>query len=401
MGGKTAVLRRRAVGMPLWLVPMALFIALLTATPSEASVALGKRIKVSAPDGSVAVVERSPLRLSFRDPAGRTVLEQVAGAGEEPLRVPAVPQNQFGLPADPSPASYRPFGFLVGTHAVEQQTAIPQWFATLASVTRSGTVYGATRVIGAKRSRGGVDLRLTTDDPDGREVEAWIRPEGERGLRVSARVTPRRGVAAIADSFSSAGEEAFHGFGGRHDYLDQRGESFYNWLQQQNVGSGSPDGLATPTDPERDRYLFPNGPSAAYYVQSSFVSDRGYGFLLDRDQISHWRMASDRPDAWQVEVAGKRLDYLVLPGSAKRATGAISELNGRHRLPPRWAQGALLVRSVNFPDDSPEEYLARVRDDIREIQRTRTPTDAYGIEGWEFLTRSELRSVIADLVELG
>jgi alpha-glucosidase len=214
-------------------------------------------------------------------------------------------------------------------------------------------------------------------------------------------VTPRVGVATIADSFSSSRDEAFHGFGGRHDYIDQRGQSFYNWLQQQNVGSGSTGALTAPADPERDRYLFPNGSSAAYYVQSSFVSDEGYGFLLDRDEISHWRMASDRDDAWQVEVGAGKLDYTVMPGSPKRAAAAISQLNGRHRVPPKWAQGSLLVRSVNFPDDTPAGYLARVRDDIREIEKTGTPVDAYGIEGWEFLSDSELSGVVADLRALG
>ena len=64
--------------------------------------------------------------------------------------------------------------------------------------------------------------------------------------------------------------------------------------------------------------LYPNGSSAAYTVSSSFVSSRGFGFLLLRDELSEWRLASDRPDAWQVGASGARLDYLVAPGPATR-----------------------------------------------------------------------------------
>jgi alpha-glucosidase len=380
---------------------LALALALLAATPASAAVEVGKRIEVIAPDGSHAVIKRSPLRISFHDPDGGRVLAQAGKARGAPTVLPVTSQNMFGAQQPPPPTEYRPFGFLVGSQDVTQHTAVPQWFATLSNVARGGTIYGATRVERASRSRGGVDLRLATNDPGGREIEARIAPRGEGGLRVSASVTPRAGVATIADSFSSSRDEAFHGFGGRHDYIDQRGQSFYNWLQQQNVGSGSTGALTAPADPERDRYLFPNGSSAAYYVQSSFVSDEGYGFLLDRDEISHWRMASDRDDAWQVEVGAGKLDYTVMPGSAKRAAAAISQLNGRHRVPPKWAQGSLLVRSVNFPNDTPAGYLARVRDDIREIEKTGTPVDAYGIEGWEFLSDSELSGVVADLRALG
>ena len=46
----------------------------------------------------------------------------------------------------------------------------------------------------------------------------------------------------MLDSFSTPHEEAFRGFGGRHNALDQRGNEFYNYLQQENFSSGSADG---------------------------------------------------------------------------------------------------------------------------------------------------------------
>jgi alpha-D-xyloside xylohydrolase len=200
----------------------------------------------------------------------------------------------------------------------------------------------------------------------------------------------------MADSFATPAGEAFRGFGGRHNDLDQRGQDFYNWLQQENFGRGT----ASP-DPEEDRFLFPNGPTAAYYVQSSFVSSAGYGFLLDRDEISHWRMASDRADAWQVEVAGRALDYVVVPGGARTAVRRLTALTGRHPLPPRWALGSLLDRLVQYPSDPPESHLRNVRSDLREIKRRGLRVDGYRIEGWQFLPRKALRGLIRRMRRLG
>src|SRR4051812_4954523 len=253
------------------------------------------RVVVTTPAGTRAVVTRSPLRIAFVDAGGRKVLQQVVPPAAGSTVVPPAPHIQFGMIGPPPPTRYAPLGFLVGTHRIDQ-TPASTWQGTLQSVTESGTLYGAEVVAGARRAGQGAELRLATSDPSGRQPVLTIAPLGAHGaLRVGVRPTPAAGVATMADSFTAPSGEAYRGFGGRHDYLDQRGQDFYNWLQQENLSSGNAS-----TDPEHDRYLFPNGPAAAYYVQSSFVSSSGYGFLLDRDELSHWRIASDRPDAWQV-----------------------------------------------------------------------------------------------------
>jgi alpha-glucosidase (family GH31 glycosyl hydrolase) len=240
---------------------------------------------------------------------------------------------------------------------------------------------------------------LSTTDPTGRELVVDVRP-WRGALRLSARPTDRQGVATAFASFATPPGEAFHGFGGRHDALDQRGNEFYNHLQQSNVSSGSPNAL-TPVPPGGPDFLFPNGPSAAYYVQSSFVSSAGYGFLLDRDEISHWRIASDRSDAWQVESFGPRLDYVVSPGRPAAAIESLTAITGRHPVPPRWAIGPTLDRLVEFPVDPPANHAANVAADLRDIERYRLPLDAYRIEGWQFLPRATLRGFITELRSRG
>jgi alpha-D-xyloside xylohydrolase len=198
----------------------------------------------------------------------------------------------------------------------------------------------------------------------------------------------------------AATDEAFHGFGGRHSGVDLRGRSPVNWIQEENFGAG-------PLEPGREQlpgtdehYLFPNGPTAAYYVQNSFVSSQGYGFLLDRPELSRYRLAYGREDAWQVDVAGGELDYVVAPGDGRTAVQTLTAVNGRHRVPPQWSQGLTLYRGVRVlsaEGDTAQSYEAKVRDDLRMIDETGLPVTSYAIEGWDLISRDVLQELIAEL----
>ncbi len=84
------------------------------------------------------------------------------------------------------------------------------------------------------------------------------------------RVTPDAGVSAVSTSFASPAGEAFHGFGGRHTRVDQRGRTLTGWIQAQNLSAGQLQPVADQTPgTSGEEYLFPNGPSAAYYAHNS------------------------------------------------------------------------------------------------------------------------------------
>jgi alpha-glucosidase (family GH31 glycosyl hydrolase) len=372
----------------------------LAETASGAAVLRDGSATVTA-TGASARVRFDPLQISFRDGRGRTVLRGLSGRPGAEQAIPAVPRSQFGAPDPPPPTLYAPLSFLVGSVSITQFPTF-QWNGNLDSVTESGVEYGAESVERASRRRDGIRLVVATSDPSGRRLIVDIGPGREAGTIVlSAKPDDPTGVAAIADSFSSPAGEAFRGFGGRHNSLDQSGTEFYNWTQQENLSSPGLGGPTPPGVPNPDRYLFPNGEHAAYYVQSSFVSPDRYGFLLDRDELSHWRLASDRPDAWQVQAASSRLDYVVAPGPSRSAIRRLTAIGGRHRLPPRWALGPALDRLVEFPSQSAEDYSAAVRDDLRQMRATGTRLGSYRIEGWAFLPRPFLREVIATLQDRG
>ncbi|MCW2990808.1 MAG: glycoside hydrolase family 31 [Solirubrobacterales bacterium] len=362
-----------------------------TTTAASAAIRIGDEIKVTAAGGSSVNITRSPLAISFQDPSGRTILGSQPGAGS--AVVAPVPQQQFGTQSAPPPALYAPLSFLVGQQSIAQFPA-QQWQGDLQSVTQTGIKYAATQVSDVRPDGAGVTMTLETTDPTGRTLTMKVAPRGRDGLRVSVRGD---GIGALAASFATPAGEAFRGFGGRHDSLDQRGSEFYDWLQQENISSGSADGLTQQTDGET--YMFPNGEHAAYYVQSAFVSPGRYGFVYDRSEPAHWRLASDLPDAWQVEAAGPALDYVVIPGDAREAIRGITAITGRQPLPPAWAQGTILDRLVQFPSDPPDQFLGEVRSDLADLHGVRLA--AYRIEGWQFLPRSTLKQLIGELRSRG
>ncbi len=373
------------------------------ATNARAGVLIGPRIQLTGA-GFRVVISRAPFRMTFEDGAGHAVLSEFAPpAGSVPTPVlptipplpplPQTPLAQLTAPATSGAvggaARYAPLSFLVG---VERPTVEPagQWEGDLASVERTGVEYAARDVISAARSGSGVRLTLSTDDPTGRRLIVTVTPDGAGAVRVSARPSNAAGVAAMSDSFTSSPAEAFHGFGGRHNSLDQHGQDFYNWIDQENVSEGS---LGSPDSP----YLFPDGPQAAYYVQSSFVSNRRYGFLLDRSELSSWRLDSDRPDAWETEVAAPAIDYLVTPGGMSSAAATLTRITGRQRVPASWGLGPMFDREVAYPSESAATYEAQVTSDLANIARYHLPVRAYRIEGWQLAPLSFVRSVIARL----
>ncbi|HUY86378.1 MAG TPA: hypothetical protein VMU77_04645, partial [Acidimicrobiales bacterium] len=276
--------------------------------------AIPGRITVKAARSSV-VVESNPFRIMISGSSGTPVLSEVTnqlpGPSILPLLTDPVPP---GTNSQSSGQLYAPLSFLVGhVSIVQNQNQI--WKGDLQQGTRSGIQYEARRVIARRSINGGDVLTVSTNDPTGRKLKVTVRAAGSDSINVSVLPEPSAGVVMMSDSFTSSTNEAFYGFGGRHNSLNQHGNVLDNWVSGENV-----PGLGAPGTPSG--VLYPNGPTAAYYPQAEFVSSHNYGFLLDQPQLSWFRMDSDRPDAWSVAVDAQALDYYVSPGSASKAIAA-------------------------------------------------------------------------------
>jgi alpha-glucosidase len=359
--------------------------ALALAPSAWGAASIGPQQIVVKGGGAEALIDRAPFRLTVTDGAGRPVLRQVQNDRLPPLPGPAaVTPEPGGTSNFPELRTYSPFAFEVGGERNVQHPG-GLWTGNMLAGGRAGIVHFAHDVTKAEPAGAGVRLEVSTSDPT-RTLIVTVAPDQGAAIRVRAELSNAAGVSSMSDSFASGPDEAFHGFGGRHNALDQRGNNFYNWTEEENfdAGPGQPFIDNTPGT-GNDKYLFPNGPTAAYYVQNLFVSSRPYGFLMDRTALTRFRLDSDRPDAWQVNVGGASLDYTIAAGPPEKSIGTLTAINGRHRVPPEWVHGAMLKRNVQQGVDNPESERTKITADIGKIEQLKLPLTGFAYEAWNSL----------------
>ncbi len=328
------------------------------------------RITVSAAKAR-AVITRNPYHLAIERPGDGPALSEIANHSRHPLHLPpAFDPRSPGLPNPAARAPVAPLSFLVGTDAIEQYAG-GLWGGDLKSGTAQGTWYSPRRVLSARRDGRGVRLVLSTDDPAGRRLMVTVVPRADDAIRVNARPTPSTGVAEVGDSFQSDPGEGFFGFGGRHNGLDQHGQTLDSWTSEENLH-----------DPKLSSRLYPNGSTAAYYPVPEFVSSRPYGFLLDQYQLARFALDVDGRRDWNVTVTAPSLSYTVATGPAARAIATLTRISGRQPAPARWALGPMLDRLVKNVGETQADYQAEVRSDLINIRRYHLPLTAYRLEGW-------------------
>jgi sulfoquinovosidase len=361
-----------------FLVPaVVLVLLLIDAAASPAAVSISKRRVVVSSRGASVIVNRNPFGLRIVGRTGATALSEVANRRPGPsVLAPLTDPIAPGVDAQRSGQLYAPLAFLVGSESITQYDG-GVWGGNLKSGMRSGVQYSARKLISAHRLGSGASLTVSTNDPSGRTLRIAITFASGGLARVSVAPHPATGVAMMSDAFASSNREAFYGFGGRHDALDQDGRVLSSFVEKENLpgirSAGTPAAI-----------LFPNGPAATFYPQAQFVSSRGYGFLLAQPQLAWFRLDSDRSSAWSVAASAPSLDYVVAPGATRPVIGALTSLSGRQPAPPAWALGPMLDRLVKNGSETEADYESKLRDDIASIDRYHLPLTGYRIEGWGF-----------------
>jgi alpha-glucosidase (family GH31 glycosyl hydrolase) len=338
----------------------------------------GQTVSLVAP-GARVVIARNPFRLAIQQPGGQPALAEVANRNPRPL--PIGPLNDpfgSGLNSSSTPTVYAPLTFLVGSEQLSQYEG-GLWGGNLMAGTRVGVLYAARRIVSVAAVPGGVRLTVSTDDPSGRQLVVTVSALSRGAIGVSATPRPAQGVAEIGDSFASTSSEGFFGFGGRHNAVDQRGETLTNWVSEENVANylGNPD-------------LYPNGNTAAYYPQAEFFSTRPYGFLLAQPDLARFKLDVGGAHAWNVMATAQSLRYVVAPGAAPHAIATLTELSGRQPVPPRWGLGPMLDRLVTFAGETTADYEHEVESDLVNIARYKLRLTAYRLEGWGYPTPGNL-----------
>ncbi len=202
-----------------------------------------------------AVTGSSPWDLRFTDAKGRSVLAQNRGTGAGPTGT---------------------IGFEAG-----------------------GSWRHATRAVSVRRAGRALVAVLATTDPGGRRLGVRLTRDAAGVIRLRAEVIgSRAGVTALGVAFGARRGERFLGFGERSNAVDQRGKVVENY-----VGEGA--------YPEADRPIagavvppwgFQRRDDATYFPIPWLLSTRGYGVLVDNTETSYFRLGTESPGAWSVEV---------------------------------------------------------------------------------------------------
>lgn len=367
-------------------------------TVQAAQVEMGEQtIAMRNANGRVEVL-KNPLRIRFFNATDELVLEQVSNSGgvfepgfavDEPLGSDYLPRMLLNAP----------FSYMVGAEIAPQLRATP-WVGNYLTQALVGLQYHGTEVLAASKTATGVALTIATNDPTGRVIDVEIAPADNNSFEVRMTVKPSSGVVMVADSFVLQQEESFYGFGGRHNSVNQRGNLLTNFIQAQNIGAGPLAPVANLASGQGEGYMFPSGPDAAYYISTAFASTGGYGFMLDSTRPSRYDLGASNTDTWQVNVSGSEMNYLLVPGTEKKALQGLSGLQGRHRVPTQADLGPTLSRAVRVLSaeaDDATSYEAKIWDDIAQMDAFKLPVKGYVFEGWEILPRETSKTVIKAL----
>jgi alpha-D-xyloside xylohydrolase len=143
-------------------------------------------------------------------------------------------------------------------------------------------------------------------------------------------------VVAYHESFGAAADERFVGLGERFTTLDKRGQRALMW---------NFDAFGT----ESDR---------AYKNVPFYLSNRGYGVVVDSGMPVEFDMCQSTHSCVQIVVPDDVLDYYVLAGPAPAdVLDRYNRLTSRPLLPPKWAFGTWM--SSGFFADSQQAALER------------------------------------------
>ena len=123
----------------------------------------------------------------------------------------------------------------------------------------------------------------------------------------------------------------------------------------------------------------------AYKNIPFYITNKGYGVLLDNEGDAAYEIASEKVERVQFSVEGERLDYYVINGHTPKGTiQKYTELTGKPALPPAWSFGVWLTTSftTNYDEETTSSFIQGMAD--RDIPLHVFHFDCYWMEAYEW-----------------
>lgn len=123
----------------------------------------------------------------------------------------------------------------------------------------------------------------------------------------------------------------------------------------------------------------------AYKNIPFYVTNKGYGILVDNEGDVAYEIASEKVERIQFSVEGERLDYYVISGKTSMGTvEKYTDLTGKPALPPAWSFGLWLTTSftTNYDEATTSSFIQGMAD--REIPLHVFHFDCYWMDAYEW-----------------
>ena len=123
----------------------------------------------------------------------------------------------------------------------------------------------------------------------------------------------------------------------------------------------------------------------AYKNIPFYVTNKGYGILVDNEGDVAYEIASEKVERIQFSVEGERLDYYVISGKTPMGTvEKYTELTGKPALSPAWSFGLWLTTSftTNYDEATTSGFIQGMAD--REIPLHVFHFDCYWMDAYEW-----------------
>lgn len=228
-------------------------------------------------------------QLRFFDAAGTELLTESASVG-------SAPEGRLGLFAGPPPEGSGQTPLL--TPIVRGEPAAPPARAT-------GWTHAAT--LSDARYEAAVWIAtLATTNPL-HTIELRAQAAGEGIIRFTARAGQPALTQAMGVGFAATAGEGYYGFGERSNAVNQAGRTLEHY-----VGEGPYQGEEyPPIMGVVPKWGIRWREDATYFPIPWLLSSRGYGVLLDNDELSYHRLGTA---AWSMEAESAELRWRVFAG---------------------------------------------------------------------------------------
>lgn len=123
----------------------------------------------------------------------------------------------------------------------------------------------------------------------------------------------------------------------------------------------------------------------AYKNIPFYISNKGYGVLVDNEGDVSFEIASEKVERLQFSAEGERLDYYLINGSdPKNTVSKYTELTGKPALPPAWSFGLWLTTSftTDYDEATTSGFIQGMAD--RDIPLHVFHFDCYWMEAYEW-----------------